>query len=50
MPSILLFHDAIGSSVQLEPLAYLFIDSFKVNLLNFSGHGGKSIPTTPFQH
>jgi len=48
MQNILLLHGAIGSSVQLEPLANLLTDSFKINLLNFSGHGGKSIPAQPF--
>jgi len=48
MQNILLLHGAIGSSVQLEPLANLLTSSIKVNLLNFSGHGGKSIPAEPF--
>ena len=38
-----MLHGAIGSSVQLEPLAELLTDTFKVNLLNFSGHGGKPV-------
>ncbi|MGB4853668.1 MAG: alpha/beta fold hydrolase, partial [Ignavibacteria bacterium] len=41
--NILMLHGAIGSSVQLEPLAELLTDTFKVNLLNFSGHGGKPV-------
>lgn len=48
MKDLLLLHGAIGSSVQLEPLANLIKDSFKITLLNFSGHGGKSIPEDPF--
>lgn len=48
MKDLLLLHGAIGSSDQLEPLANLLKDSFKITLLNFSGHGGKSIPEDPF--
>ena len=48
MNKILLLHGAIGSSVQLEPLAELLTDTYKVNLLNFSGHGGKEIPDEKF--
>jgi len=48
MKSILLLHGAIGSSSQLEPLANLLSDSVTVNLLNFSGHGGKTLTDEPF--
>lgn len=48
MNNLLLLHGAIGSSVQLEPIADLLKDSFNVYLLNFSGHGGKEIPEEPF--
>lgn len=48
MNKILLLHGAIGSSVQLESLAELLTNTFKVNLLNFSGHGGKEIPDKKF--
>lgn len=48
MDKLLLLHGAIGSSVQLEPLAKKLEDSFSVYLLNFSGHGGKPIPEEPF--
>lgn len=48
MNKILLLHGAIGSSVQLEPLAEKLINDFKVNLLNFSGHGGKEISDEKF--
>jgi len=48
MQNILLLHGAIGSSVQLEPLAELLTNNYKVNLLNLSGHGGKQIPDEQF--
>lgn len=48
MDKLLLLHGAIGSSTQLEPTANLLTDSFKVYLLNFSGHGGKPIPDKLF--
>jgi esterase/lipase len=48
MNRLLLLHGAIGSSVQLEPLAEAIKDTFVVYLLNFSGHGGKPIPQAPF--
>ena len=43
-----MLHGAIGSSVQLEPLADLLTDAYKVNLLNFSGHGGKPVTNDKF--
>jgi pimeloyl-ACP methyl ester carboxylesterase len=46
--TILLLHGAAGSSEQLVPVANLLSDSFSVNLYNFSGHGGKQIPSEPF--
>ncbi len=48
MNKLLLLHGATGSAAQLEPLAELLKDSFGIYLLNFSGHGGKPIPTEPF--
>lgn len=44
MKDILLLHGAIGSSGQLEPLAAVLSDRFKVHLLNFPGHGGNILP------
>lgn len=43
-----MLHGAIGSSVQLEPLAGKLKSSFDLYLLNFTGHGGKQIPDEPF--
>ncbi len=43
-----MLHGAIGSSVQLESLADLLTDDFKVSLLNFSGHGGKPVTNEKF--
>jgi len=48
MKNLILLHGAIGSSVQLEPLAEELKNDFKIFLLNFSGHGGKEIPDVPF--
>lgn len=41
MKDIILLHGALGSAVQLEPLADLLRNDFRVHSLNFSGHGGK---------
>lgn len=46
--TLLMLHGALGSSVQLEPLAELMSKEFNVVLFNFSGHGGKPFPDTPF--
>lgn len=43
-PSILLLHGAIGSKKQLVPLSEQLKANFNVHLLDFSGHGGKTIP------
>lgn len=43
-----MLHGAIGSSVQLEPLAAKLSDTFAPYLLNFTGHGGKPVPEEPF--
>ena len=43
-----MLHGAIGSSVQLEPLAEKLKTNFGIYLLNFTGHGGKPIPEDPF--
>lgn len=48
MNKVLLLHGAVGSSSQLETLAASLEDTFKVYLLNFTGHGGKKIPEKPF--
>ncbi len=46
--TLLMLHGALGSSVQLEPLAELMSKEFNVVLFNFSGHGGKPFPDTSF--
>lgn len=43
-----MLHGAVGSSVQLEPLAGKLKETYDVCLLNFTGHGGKPIPAEPF--
>jgi pimeloyl-ACP methyl ester carboxylesterase len=48
LDKLLLLHGAIGSSVQLEPLAERLKDSYSTYLLNFSGHGGKPITEAPY--
>ncbi len=45
---MLLLHGAIGSSGQLIPLADKLSEKFKVHTLDFSGHGGKEIPSEDF--
>jgi len=39
MKSILILHGALGSALQMEPLAKLLSKQYKVYTLNFSGHG-----------
>ncbi len=43
-----MLHGAVGSSVQLEPLAGKLKETYDVCLLNFTGHGGKPIPEEQF--
>lgn len=43
-----MLHGAVGSSVQLEPLAGKLKDTYDICLLNFTGHGGKPIPDEHF--
>ena len=43
-PSLLLLHGALGSSEQLRPLAAILGEEFDFHLIDFSGHGGKSLP------
>lgn len=45
---MLLLHGAIGSSAQLIPLANKLSEKFKVHTLDFSGHGGREIPSEDF--
>ncbi|HEX8516818.1 MAG TPA: alpha/beta fold hydrolase [Bacteroidia bacterium] len=44
MQHLLLLHGAIGSKVQLQPLAEKLKGSFTIHTLNFSGHGGEAMP------
>ncbi|HRO43565.1 MAG TPA: alpha/beta hydrolase [Flavipsychrobacter sp.] len=48
MQHLLLLHGAIGASDQLQPLAHLLEENYKVHTLNFSGHGGSELPAEPF--
>lgn len=47
-PKLLLLHGAIGSSKQFDALVPLLQNQFEVYTHNFSGHGGKPLPTEPF--
>jgi pimeloyl-ACP methyl ester carboxylesterase len=44
MKHLLLLHGAIGAKGQLQPLAEQLKDKFIVHTLNFSGHGGATLP------
>jgi esterase/lipase len=44
MQHLLLLHGAIGAKEQLTPLAEKLKSSYIVHTLNFSGHGGESMP------
>lgn len=44
MKHLLLLHGAIGIKDQLEPLAKLLGEHYRVSFLNFSGHGGTAMP------
>ncbi|MCW3072802.1 MAG: alpha/beta hydrolase [Bacteroidetes bacterium] len=44
MKHLLLLHGAIGAKDQLQPLAEQLKDKFIVHTLNFSGHGGATLP------
>lgn len=48
MKKLLMLHGAIGSSEQLEPIANKLKDTFEIYLWNFTGHGGKDIPSEPY--
>ena len=48
MQDILLLHGAVGSKEQLVPLSEKLKHNFNVHLINFSGHGGTSLPGKPF--
>lgn len=48
MQPILLLHGAIGSSVQLQPLAGILSGHYEVHLFSFPGHGGTPQPDEPF--
>lgn len=48
MQTLLLLHGAIGSSVQLQPLADALSGHYDVHLFNFPGHGGTPMPVESF--
>lgn len=48
MKKLLLLHGAIGSSQQFEQVASLLNTAFELHTPDFSGHGGKAFPGSPF--
>ena len=48
MQNLLLLHGALGASVQLLPLLQQLKNEYNVFTLDFSGHGGKSMPSQAF--
>lgn len=48
MQTLLLLHGAIGAKDQLQPLADALSAQYKVDTLNFSGHGGEPFADEPF--
>ncbi len=48
MRNLLLLHGAIGAKEQLYLLAESLQHHYTIHTLNFSGHGGNSIPDDPF--
>lgn len=44
MQHLLLLHGALGTKVQMRPLAELLSSEFHIHKLTFSGHGGSTIP------
>lgn len=45
MKQLLLLHGALASRQQFDPLLPLLKDQFQAEAINFSGHGGFTIPT-----
>ena len=48
MQPLLLLHGAIGASDQLKDISATLVEKYEVHALDFSGHGGKAFPDTPF--
>jgi pimeloyl-ACP methyl ester carboxylesterase len=48
LKDLLLLHGALGARSQFEKLAGLLKESFNLQTINFSGHGGEAIPEEPF--
>lgn len=48
MKTLLLLHGALGSATQFDTLKEALSDKFTVTTLNFSGHGGREIPSSGF--
>ena len=48
MEHLLLLHGAIGAKDQLQPMADILQEKYKVHTIDFTGHGGSTIPQEPF--
>lgn len=48
MDNLLLLHGALGAKSQFAEIQKSLANNFTVNSINFSGHGGKDIPSEPF--
>ena len=48
MQQLLLLHGAIGSANQFEEILPLLTKKYKIATINFSGHGGKTLPSSDF--
>lgn len=48
MDNLLLLHGALGSKKQFSALEKILSEKFKVYSLDFTGHGGNTIPDEPF--
>lgn len=49
MNPIIMLHGALGTSVQLKKLAAHLESNSPIHLINFEGHGSKSLPERPFR-
>ncbi|WP_162054437.1 alpha/beta fold hydrolase [Pontibacter pamirensis] len=48
MENLLLLHGALSAASTMEPLAHALQKQFQVHTLDFTGHGGRTLPQEPF--
>lgn len=48
MEDVLLLHGAIGAADQLQDISKALSNKYEAHTLNFSGHGGTTMPAEPF--